>query len=103
LSAFYINSAAISADLPRKAQRDRVTVFVKIPEGIVGLVPLCCAIESTDGNGGELDALIDLGKTIRAAIKAGSRSYHYPLASVSLPRDSAFTDAGLRFWAGSNS
>ena len=41
LECLYINSAAISGDLRRKAQRDRVTVFVKIPEGIVGLVPLC--------------------------------------------------------------
>src|SRR5215469_4728919 len=49
IERLYINSAAISADLRRKAKRDRVTVFVKIPECIVGLVPVCWAIASTDG------------------------------------------------------
>jgi hypothetical protein len=96
----YINPVVVSDSLCVKAQRARVTVFVKIPEGIIALVPIVWAIESVNGDDDVLDALLDLGNSIRESIKAGAGSYHYPLASVSLPGNPAFTDAVLRELAG---
>ena len=97
----YVNPAVINDELRHKALRQRVTVFVKIPEGIVGLVPLDWAMETAPS--AELDALTNLTKALREAIQAGARPYRYPLASVALPGDRAFTDAVLRTLAGSNS
>jgi hypothetical protein len=97
----YINPAAVNDDLRREAQRQRVIVFVKIPEGIIGLVPLTWAMESV--NVDELDTITNLAKDMREAIKAGARPYRYPLASVALPGDRLFTDAVLRAMAGSKS
>lgn len=97
----YFNPAAISTQLLRKANRDHVAVYVRIPDGIVPLVSFDWAEEAIDHD--QLDRLDILQNAFRGFILGGAKGYLYPLADVSLPGDPAFTDSVLRTLAGTKS
>lgn len=95
----YFHPGAISDALRLKALQDKVTILVRIPEGIVPLVSFNWAEEVLHEDE-QLDILDILKGVFRGFIKAGAEAHQYPLADVSLPGDPAFTDAVLRTLAG---
>ena len=97
---FYCHPNAFDPPLLQKAKQARVIIFVRIPDGIVPLVPLSWIGELFADNDEQLGYLETLRSAFRGFINAGAKSHQYPLADVSLPGEPAFTDAVLRTLAG---
>jgi hypothetical protein len=95
----YFHPGAISTELMHLADLARVTVFVRIPAGIVPLVSFDWAEEILNEH--DLHLLDILKGAFRGFIKS-AQPHHYPLADVSLPGDPAFTAALLRILAPNN-
>jgi hypothetical protein len=93
----YFHPGAISDELLHKANRARATVFVRIAEGLVPLVSFDWAEEVLAEN--DLH-LLDILKGAFLGFMKHAEAHYYPLADVSMPGDSAFTDAILRVLAG---